>query len=148
HWDSGDFDHACGRCGGTTTINSNVALTGLSTLCFLAADNTHAKEGPYRAAVARAIDWLLPRQSATGDLRAGETMYRHAIGAIALSEALGMTGDARLREPVERAIGFIASARNKRAGGWRYEPDMAGDTSVLGWQVMAMISAGRAGIEP
>jgi hypothetical protein len=74
-------------------------------------------------------------------------MYSHGIATIALSEALGMTGDESLREPVGLAAEFIERARNKRAGGWRYDPGQAGDTSVLGWQVMALKSARMAGVE-
>jgi len=58
-----------------------------------------------------------------------------------------MTGDPDLKDHVQRAITFIADARNRDMGGWRYEPGQLGDTSVLGWQVMAMVSAKRAGLE-
>jgi hypothetical protein len=57
-----------------------------------------------------------------------------------------MTNDPQLRAPVERAVQFIDAARNRNVGGWRYEPRQAGDTSVAGWQVMAMMSAKRAGL--
>jgi hypothetical protein len=73
-------------------------------------------------------------------------MYSHGIGTIAISESFGMTGDAKLLDPLKNAIDFIARARNRRTGGWRYEPGQVGDTSVLGWQVMALISARRAGL--
>lgn len=145
HWDGGSFDDRCGQCGGTTTFDVDVALTGLSVLCFLASDHTQTKDGPYRQHVSRGLDWLVRQQSADGDLRRGETMYSHGIATIALSEALGMTGDSRLREPVRRAISFIERARSS-AGGWRYDPGQFGDTSVLGWQIMALQSAERAGI--
>lgn len=144
-WDGGSFDDECGQCGGTTTFDVDVALTGLSVLCFLASDHTHTKDGPYRQHVSQGLDWLLRQQAADGDLRRGETMYSHGIATIALSEALGMTGDGRLREPVRRAIGFIERARSS-AGGWRYDPGQFGDTSVLGWQIMALKSAERAGL--
>ncbi len=78
------------------------------------------------------------RQAPDGDLRGEETMYSHGIATIALSEAYGMSSDPNLLDHVRRAVLFIDRARNRRAGGWRYDPGQAGDTSVLGWQVMAL----------
>lgn len=146
-WDGDDFDADCGQCGDGTDIDVDVALTSLSLLCFLAADHTHVHEGPYRETVDKAINWLLPRQRQDGDLRGGETMYTHGIATIVLAEAYGMTKESRLRQPVERAVRFIERARNKRSGGWRYDPGQPGDTSVLGWQIMALKSAMMAGVD-
>ncbi len=72
-------------------------------------------------------------------------MYAHGQGAIVLCEAYAMTGDARLRQAAERAIQFIVDAQHP-AGGWRYQPGEPGDTSVLGWQLMALQSARAAGL--
>lgn len=146
-WAGDRFDERCGRCGGETDVQVDVATTGLSLLCFLGADHTHVKEGPYRADVERAINWLLRRQQADGDLRGGETMYSHGIAAIALAEAYTMTEDPRLADPLRRAMEFIDQSRNQRVGGWRYDPGQPGDTSVLGWQVMALTSGERGGVE-
>ncbi len=147
HWDGGRFDEGCNGCGGETEYEVDTALTGLALLCFLGADHTHVKDSPYRDNVQRGLDWLVGVQDRDGDLRNGETMYSHGIAAIALSEAFGMTKDARLLAPVEAAVGFIVEARNRRSGGWRYRPGQKGDTSVTGWQVMALVSAQRAGID-
>lgn len=146
HWDGGAFDAGCGGCGGATNYDVNVALTGLATLCFLGAGHSHIRDGPYQTHVDRALRWLVERQAPDGDLRAGETMYSHGIAAIALSEALGMTGDAALAGPVHRGAAYIAHAQNRRTGGWRYDPGDDGDTSVLGWQLMALKSAQLAGV--
>jgi hypothetical protein len=100
----------------------------------------------HQMVVRSAIDFLLTKVADSGDLRDGETMYSHGIATIALCEAYGMTGDPLLRDPAQRAVDFIASARNTTDGGWRYEPGMSGDTSVLGWQVMALASARRVGL--
>jgi uncharacterized protein YfaS (alpha-2-macroglobulin family) len=72
-------------------------------------------------------------------------MYSHAIATIALSEAYGLTGDRNLRGATQRGIEFIAKAQ-RAEGGWRYEPGQAGDTSVFGWQVMALRSAQLSGV--
>jgi hypothetical protein len=76
-----------------------------------------------------------------------ESMYSHGIATIALAEAFGMTGDPTLVEPVESAVRFIYAARNTSVGGWRYAPGQVGDTSVLGWQMMALTSARRCGLD-
>jgi hypothetical protein len=145
-WDAKDFDDDCGECDGAASVDGDVAVTGLALLCFFGSDHTHLKDGPYRENVSKALAWLLRHQSESGDLRSGESMYTHAIATIALAEAYAMTRDPRLAEPVRSAVRFIAAARSPR-GGWRYDPGQFGDTSVLGWQVMAMVSARRAGIE-
>ncbi|MEX2219603.1 MAG: hypothetical protein WD749_12690, partial [Phycisphaerales bacterium] len=144
-WDGNGFDRGCGDCNGAATVECDAALTALAVLCFLGADHTPAKDGPYREHVTKAIDWLLRRQSESGDFRNGESLYSHAMVTIALAEAAGMTGDPRLTEPLERAVRFIEQARSPE-GGWRYEPGQYGDTSVLGWQLMAMVGARRAGV--
>ncbi len=147
HWDGRDFDADCGECGGESEFEVHTAVTGLALLCFLGADHTHTKDGPYRDHIERGIQWLVDQQRRNGDLRGFETLYSHGIATIALSEALGMTGDSRLVRPVERAVRFIHRARNRDVGGWRYDPGQPGDTSVLGWQVMALRSAQKAGVD-
>ncbi|MEW6251835.1 MAG: carboxypeptidase regulatory-like domain-containing protein, partial [Planctomycetota bacterium] len=146
HWDGKQFDAGCSACGGETSYDVNVALTSLSLLCFLGAGHTPAADGPYRGTVSRAVTWLLRQQAADGDLRHGETMYSHGIAAIALCEACGMTSDPRLADPARRAVDFILRARNRTTSGWRYAPGDDGDTSVLGWQMMALKSANLAGL--
>jgi hypothetical protein len=145
-WDSLHFDEACGGCDGPARLKVDIAVTGLSLMCFLTADHTHVKKGPYRKNVERAIAWLRERHRDNGALFEDESMYSHGIATIALAEAYGMTGDPRLESIVRAAAEFIDDARNTRVGGWRYSPGQEGDTSVLGWQVMALISARRAGI--
>jgi hypothetical protein len=61
-----------------------------------------------------------------------------------------MTGDEALRQPAQKAIDFIVQAQYPD-GGWRYQPNhelgaggRRGDTSVVGWQLMAMQSARAA----
>ena len=73
-------------------------------------------------------------------------MYAHGQATIVLCEAFLMTGDEQLREPAQRAVNFIVQAQHP-AGGWRYRPGEAGDTSVLGWQLMALQSARAASLE-
>jgi hypothetical protein len=119
-WDGDRFDDRCGRCGGTQRVKCDIALTGLSLLCFTAADHTHVKDGPYRDVVDRAVRWLMDQQDDDGGFLRDESMYSHGIATIALAEAYGMTGDPRLEGPVKAAADFIYRARNLSAGrSWR-----------------------------
>jgi hypothetical protein len=43
-----------------------------------------------------------------------------------------------------KAVRFIEQAQNQTTGGWRYYPGDTGDTSAVGWQVMALKSAQMA----
>ena len=122
------------------------ALTGLAVLCFLAADHTPEKAGPYQDTVRRGVAYLMAHQDANGDVRGDGNMYDQGIASLALGEAAAMTpGDRAMREAAHRAAQFIVEAQNGR-GGWRYSPrDLFTDTSVTGWQVLAMHSAQRTG---
>jgi hypothetical protein len=78
-----------------------------------------------------------------GDLTQGSTTdrgYSHPLAAIALCEAYAMTQDPKLREPAQLALNYIAWSQDPVGGGWRYVPRAPGDTSVLGWQLMALKS--------
>ena len=129
--------------------DTDAGATSLALLPFLGAGQTHLI-GRYRDTVSAGIRWLLDHQEADGDLRIDAPyqagMYVHGQATIVLSEALAMTQDEALREPTQRAVDFIIAAQHRR-GGWRYKPNEAGDTSVLGWQLMALQSARAAGLD-
>jgi hypothetical protein len=124
--------------------HSDTAATALVLLPFLGAGQTHLG-GEYRDEVARGLRWLVNEQKPDGDLRGqgiGQ-MYAHGQAAIVLSEAYAMTADESLRAPAQLALDYIARAQHP-AGGWRYDPGQAGDTSVVGWQLMALRSGKMA----
>ena len=126
----------------------DVALTGLSALCFLAGDHSPGKNGPYRDTVTKAIDFLVEQQGKDGSLmQHGGRMYGHAIATLALSEAAIMTGDWKYKKAAIKGAHFIIQAQNNSSGGWRYTPRQSGDTSVLGWCAMALYSVQRMGME-
>ena len=124
----------------------DAAGTSLALLPFLGAGQTH-EAGRYKSQVAKGLAWLIANQKRDGDLRAnfnGQAgMYAHGQATIVLCEAFAMTGDEKLREPAQRAVDFIQRAQHVE-GGWRYQPGEPGDTSVFGWQLMALQSARAA----
>jgi len=124
----------------------DMGLTGLAALCFLAADHAPTRPGPYRQHVRKALEYLLAHQKDDGDLRGkGGHMYSHSMAALAVIEAAVMTGDPQYRAAAAKAARFIIKAQNPRTGGWRYRPGDKGDTSILGWQVMALYSVRHLG---
>ena len=138
------------------TMHSDTAATGLALLTYLGGSYTH-RDKKYRAVVRRGVDWLVKNQKPNGDLFSGGNefawFYSHGIATIALCEAYGMTQDQELREPARKAIEFILKTQNPTRGGWRYKIDEKSgrstetDTSVTGWQLMALKSAQMAGLD-
>jgi len=104
----------------------------------------------------------------------GGRMYSHGLATIALCEAYAMQVDAsRLKAPkydldghssphddmekkqkavavpglgqaAQLALNYVTYAQDPNGGGWRYEPRQPGDTSVVGWQLMALLSGKMA----
>jgi hypothetical protein len=141
-----------------TGAKADTAMTGLSLLAFLGAGYTHA-DGTYKTQVEAGLRFLLSSQMPSGDLaglkQIGNSsdvfyarMYSHGMAALALAEAYAMTGDRRLVEPIQKALGYTLQAQNRRTGGWRYQAfsvDDPGDTSQFGWQAMALLSSQNGG---
>lgn len=141
-------DRVC-TCGGEGDLQQNSAATAFALLPFLAAGQTHESEGPFKLTVDRGLGYLVKNQKPTGDLSAGggQVMYTHGLASIAMCEAFGLTKDKRLLGPAQLAINFIQNAQDKETGGWWYNPGQkGGDTSVFGWQLMALKSAQMSGL--
>ena len=135
----------------------DMACTGFAVLAFLAQNHTPDKPGPYRDTVSRAIDFLIAQQDDDGDLRGPErfrgggsdaaNMYDQGIATYALAECAIMTHDPRIIDAATKGARFIVAAQNRESGGWRYSPNEFGDSSVFGWQIMALHSAEQVGFE-
>ena len=154
HWDAGRF--GAGRETMTLGYNRNgagakadTAMTGLALLALLGSGNTH-RDGPYADNVRRGLNFLLSVQGSDGNLGGQAAMsafmYSHGIASFAVSEDYAMTHDKRLETPLRAAIGYTIARQHPTTGGWRYQPHETGDTSQLGWQLMALKSAELAGI--
>ncbi|HTN77895.1 MAG TPA: hypothetical protein VL096_21705, partial [Pirellulaceae bacterium] len=145
------FDHRGEMCDGLCrdpgTAGTTTGATALALLPFLGAGHTH-EQGEYRQVVKQGLYYLQARMRATprgGDFMEG-TMYAQGLSAIALCEAYAMTKDKELRPYAQEAIDFICDAQHV-GGGWRYFPGQPGDTTVFGWQFMALKSAYLANLE-
>ena len=140
------FGHDRGGCG----ANAENGITGLAALAFLGAGHNHL-EGEHRVTVQKALEYLIRNQATDGDL-SGQAklfarMYCHSMALLALSEALAITGDQRLKQAVARGVEYTVQAQNNKDGGWRYQPGDSGDMSQFGWKVMALHSAKLGGVQ-
>jgi hypothetical protein len=136
-------------------VAHDMACTGFAVLAFLGQDHRPDRPGPYRDVVANAIDFLIDQQDERGDLRGvkhlrgggsdSSNMYDQGIATYALAECGIMTHDPRVIEAANRGAKFIVAAQDNGSGGWRYAPGEAGDSSVFGWQIMALHSAEQVG---
>jgi hypothetical protein len=119
-------------------------VTGLAMLAFTGAGYSHRGDHPFPQGLARAVEYLLGIQDAEGCFGPRTTqhyIYNHGIATLALTEMYALTEDARLREPVQKALDFIAEARNPYLA-WRYGVRPGdNDTSVTSWMVLALRSA-------
>jgi hypothetical protein len=138
HWDAAKHGGDARR---------DLGVSGLALLAFLGAGHTHVADGPFKDAVDKALRYVLQAQDANG--RFPGALYTQGICTMAVVEAYGMTGDTTLLQHAQLAVQAILKAQQS-CGGWDYghgTQSNRGDTSVTGWQVMALKSAARVGIE-
>jgi hypothetical protein len=137
-----------GKCshGGTSHAQDRCAATAMALLPFLGRGYTH-KEGPYKAQLESGIAFLagLAIQGEGNAAKAGRGgVYSQGLAGICLSEAYAMTQDNRLQQPAQYTLNCIMEWQDPVGGGWHYSPKAAGDTSILGWQLMALKSGNMA----
>lgn len=137
------------NCSGMATRNDDVSATAFALLPYLAAGITHRpstikQQVDYQKTVGKGLDFILSKQGRNGYYGGG--MYSHGLTTIAICEAYGMTSDPKLKLSAQKAIGYIVASQDDKGGGWRYEPRTPGDTSVVGWQLMALKSGQMAGL--
>jgi hypothetical protein len=163
------FDHSLGECkgqcsqAGSLAADCRNAATGMAILAMLGAGHTPF-DGEFQQEVRNGVGFLLKNAAVVPaglDLRgqhAGNTgMYTHAIATTALCEVLAMTRhefksavsgkdkDEKKLNP-QRSQLMNLNAQDRPTGGWGYNPGTPGDTSILGWQIMALKSAAHTGI--
>jgi hypothetical protein len=150
-WSIGDYQKRCTdpSCTGKGSAQSDAGATALCLLPFLAAGQTHQTKGPYKQAIQKGLYWLISQQKPDGNLagNSGHIMYTHGLAAIVLCEAYALSYDKQIGAAAQASLNFIAKAQDPQGGGWRYKPLDPGDTSVVGWQVMALKSGMMAGLK-
>jgi hypothetical protein len=133
---------------------TDAACTGYALLCFLGAGYDHRMPSKYKATVKKGIDYLTSVQAANGLW--GERNYEHPVCTMAMAECYAMSNDPALKEPVTKAVKLILERQNKDGAakdaayaglGWDYiNPNTRNDSSVTGWNVMALKRAAAGGI--
>jgi hypothetical protein len=135
-------------CDGPGNSLHDVGITGLALLAFLGDGHT-MRAGQHKEVVKKAVIWLKAQQDTEqganyglfGTAASHEYMYNHAIAALAMCEAYGLSEYKLLRTPAQAGITYISNARNPYKV-WRYYPRNGdNDTSVTGWMVLALKSA-------
>ncbi|MEO1997515.1 MAG: prenyltransferase/squalene oxidase repeat-containing protein, partial [Planctomycetaceae bacterium] len=152
------------------TLDNSMGATSMAVLAYLGAGHTNFGKSKYADTVGKGLGFLLRNAKPTadgldmrGNVKRNEGMYVQGLGGIALTEAYGMalgaymanksgkdkTGNRKLafqsmkqlKSPAQAALNFIARAQHPSTGGWRYQPrSKSSDTSVVGWQIMALQS--------
>ena len=162
HWSVATYQNNCiegaQRCepgAAHTGAAGDVACSGLALLCFLGDGNDGKHTTPYRSAVSKGVMWLMDQQRPDGSF--GDRNYEHAIAVMALSEALFMAPEGwqqQLRVPLQKAVNVMLARQNPAAGGkgtsgWDYAVanPKRDDSSVTGWNVMALKSAYLANLD-
>lgn len=134
------------------TEASRTAATAMAILPFLGAGYTHLG-GEHQGTVERGLYYLMSQVKMGpygADLRSGSQnaqMYAQGFAAIVFCEVAAMTGEKTYRQLAQNSIDFIVYAQDKKGGGWRYTPGVPGDTTVTGWQIMALKSAQASNLQ-
>jgi len=136
-----------GKCShsGTSKKDDRCGATAMALLPYLGRGYTH-RDGPYKKVVENGIGFLVG-MAIQGKGKAygkGGSLYSQGLAGIALSECYAMSQDNRLAAPTQAVLNFIMQAQDPQGGGWRYSPRQPGDTSAVGWQIMALKSGNMA----
>ena len=135
-----------------------IAQTGLAVLAFQAGGHFHfnSVDEPYTDNVQKGLDYLVKQQRADGGIyhESPTYMYEHGIATFALAEACAVARASNVepgrgyRDATIKAIRFIEDNQHQD-GGWRYtrQLDAPSDTSISGWQVLALKTAKEADLK-
>ncbi|MGE0190895.1 MAG: prenyltransferase/squalene oxidase repeat-containing protein [Planctomycetota bacterium] len=151
-WEAAGFMNWCDlqpaadgqRSDGAGKTMYDAGVTGLALCAFLGAGYTNRGDHEFARTVSRGLKHLKDIQDPEGCFGPRSTqqyIYNHATASLAMVEAYGMTGSPIFKAPAQRALDFIALARNPYFA-WRYGIKPGdNDTSVTGWMMMALKSA-------
>ncbi|MFO0840354.1 MAG: prenyltransferase/squalene oxidase repeat-containing protein [Phycisphaerae bacterium] len=155
-WDRVEFQKRCPKdavCPGPGIAREDhrirAGITGLCLLAFLGAGYSHS-DGPYARVISNSAEALLAMQRPDGAFSSGPAMagYDNSLATFALAEYYAVSGDARVRVALERAVDRLTGSQQS-LGGWDYlpRPDVGrNDTSITGWMTQALLACAAAGI--
>ena len=151
-----NFNHQLGKGNFRTSpdpgelIDARSGATAIALLPLLGNGQTH-KVGKYKKQVQAGLEFLMRRAKKSGRgvsyIEPGGSMYSHGLAAIVFGEAFAMSRDPLLAPYAQGSIWFIEDVQDPVGGGWRYVPRQRGDTSAVGWQLMALKSAKLSGLD-
>ena len=151
HWSLEAFhkNHAKCTCRDAGGMKNDTAATALALLPFLGAGHTQIppkdkSKADHSTIVKNGLTYLVDHQNKEGAF--DDNMYAQGLATLALCRAYGMTTDPKLKPAAEKAIAYLVKAQHK-GGGWRYKPGQEGDTSVTGWQLLALKEGQIAGLD-
>ncbi|MGD9632068.1 MAG: hypothetical protein AB7G28_25035 [Pirellulales bacterium] len=150
------FEDLAGASGGfprPSSLRADAAASGLALLAFLGAGHDHF-DGRYHGVIQDGIDFLVRIQQHGGEFCDDDTasdgkitsFYAHGIATLALCEAYGMTGDAALRTPAQRALDHLAARLEQELASAPTQANVGDDWSVYGWQLATLRSGQLAGL--
>jgi len=162
HWDAhkwkdtpsfGFFGRAGNKAQRPAMDRVNVSMTGMALLAFLGAGYT-SKAGKHKGTVERAEKWLL---SVLDDrAKSGQKYgtfdacnYTQGMASLGIAEAYGMEKSPELKKAAQAAIDVIIANQGPYEA-WNYRAKTAAgrnDTSVTGWNLMALKSGKIAGLK-
>lgn len=150
------FDHQFGPGNHRTSpdpgefADARAGATAMALLPLLGAGHTH-RVGEYKENVERGLRFLMTnaesRNRGVSFWDPQGTMYSHGMAAIVFNEAYAMTQDPVLAPFAQGTLYVIEDSQDPVGGGWRYRPREPGDTSVVGWQMMALKSGYATGMK-
>jgi len=122
----------------------DVGVSALALNAFLGAGYTNRGKHPFNRVVSKGLRYLKnvqDPQGCFGPRSPPRSIYNHAVAALAMVEAYGMTGSPIFKGSAQRSLDFIAKARNPNRV-WRYGVKPGdNDTSVTAWMTTVLHSA-------
>jgi hypothetical protein len=125
--------------------------TAIALLPLLGQGHTHLV-GKYKKVVRRGLEYLMQKGKpqkggSVSYFEPGGEFYSHGLTSIVFAEAYAMSQDPLLAPYAQGCLWYLEQTQNRDIGGWQYRPHSPGDTSVVGWQVMAFKSGKLSGLQ-
>jgi hypothetical protein len=162
NWSCAAFEEQCpgAKCAGEGNKEYDAGCTGLALLAFLGSGYSRLTKETYvdpctgntvcwGDVIRNGINWLRIHQTEEGcfgEPRGPKSMVNHALAALAMAEAYGMTDTMAYKDSAQKGIDYILAAQNPDRA-WRYTPRCGdNDTSVTSWCVLALKIADNDGL--